>query len=171
MRLDTYYKTSSKTRVNAIKRIASKERANLTGYGVMDNYKVVTDTFHAIAIIENNIPLEFKENFPDLHHAFSFNEENYHTTTIDLNDVMSHYKMYKNDLDNPYKIENVCVNVNYLKNINNEYLKLFNEIAYTYLKLDNIKIESIVRCAINNMDKILNDDNTFNLKSESCWYE
>ena len=52
-----------------------------------------------------------------------------------------------------------------------EYLKLFNEIAYTYLKLDNVKIESIVRCAINNMDKILNDDNKFNLKSESCWYE
>ena len=52
-----------------------------------------------------------------------------------------------------------------------EYLKLFNEIAYTYLKLDNVKIESIVRCAIKNMDKILNDDNTFNLKSESCWYE
>ena len=52
-----------------------------------------------------------------------------------------------------------------------EYLKLFNEIAYTYLKLDNVKIESIVRCAIKNMDKILNDDNSFNLKSESCWYE
>ena len=117
MKLETCYKTTCKTRVNAIKRIASKERANLTGYGVMDNYKVVTDTYHAIAIIDENIPLEFKENFPDLHNSFNFNHEYYNTTTIDFNDVMSHYKMYKNDLDKPYKIENVCVNVKYLKNI------------------------------------------------------
>ena len=119
IKLETCYKTTSKTRVNAIKRIASKcdYRPNLTGYGVMDNYKVVTDTYHAIAIIDDNIPLEFKENFPDLHNSFNFNPEYYHTTTIDFNDVLAHYKMYKNDLDNPYKIENVCVNVNYLKNI------------------------------------------------------
>lgn len=119
IKLETCYKTTCKSRVNAIKKIASKDDylPALTGYGVMDNYKVITDTYHAIAIIEDNIPLEFKENFPDLHHAFNFNPEYYHPTTIDFNDVMSHYKMYKNDLNNPYKIENVCVNVKYLKNI------------------------------------------------------
>ena len=117
IKLETCYKASSKTRVNTIKRIASKERPNLAGYGVMDNYKVVTDTFHAIAIIEDNMPLEFKDNFPDLHYNFNFNTKYYHTTTIDFNDVMSHYKMNKNDKNKPYKIENICVNVKYLKNI------------------------------------------------------
>lgn len=51
-----------------------------------------------------------------------------------------------------------------------EYLKLYNEIQYAYLKLDNVSIGTVVYCAINNIDKILNDDEDFDLREESCWY-
>lgn len=51
-----------------------------------------------------------------------------------------------------------------------DYLKLYNEIDYAYLKLDNVSLGTVVYCAINNIDKILNDDEDFNLREESCWY-
>ena len=51
-----------------------------------------------------------------------------------------------------------------------EYEKLYYEIEYAYLKLDNVSIWAITRCAIDNLDKILNDDEDFNLREESCWY-
>lgn len=50
-----------------------------------------------------------------------------------------------------------------------EYLKLYNEIEHAYLKLENVAIETIVYCAINNKDKILNDDDDFDLIEESCY--
>ena len=60
IREETCYKTTSKTRVNAIKRVASKmqDRPALNGYGVCDDYKVVTDSYHLIAIKEDNMPLK-----------------------------------------------------------------------------------------------------------------
>ena len=60
IREETCYKTSSKTRVNAIKRVASKDnsRPNLTGYGIYEDYKCVTDSYHLIAIKEDNMPLK-----------------------------------------------------------------------------------------------------------------
>lgn len=51
-----------------------------------------------------------------------------------------------------------------------DYLKLYNEIDYAYLKLDNVSLGTVVYCAINNIDKILNDDEDFDLREESCWY-
>ena len=60
IREETCYKTSSKTRVNAIKRIASKwnDRPALTGYGICEDYKVITDSYHAVMLKDNNIPLK-----------------------------------------------------------------------------------------------------------------
>lgn len=59
IRKNNSYKTSSKTRVNAILKVASKEdfRPVLTGYGVYNDYKVVTDSYHLIAIKEEVLPL------------------------------------------------------------------------------------------------------------------
>lgn len=52
-----------------------------------------------------------------------------------------------------------------------EYSKLYYAIENAYLKLDNVSIWSITRCAIDNLDKILNDDEDFSLREEACWYE
>ena len=60
IREETCYKTTPKTRVNAIKRVASKmeDRPALTGYGICGDYKCVTDSYHAIMIKEDHIPLK-----------------------------------------------------------------------------------------------------------------
>lgn len=51
-----------------------------------------------------------------------------------------------------------------------DYCKLYNEIEYAYLKLDGVALENIVSCAIDNIDKILNNDENFSLREEACWY-
>lgn len=121
IRTETCYKTTSKTRVNAIKNIASKNKAYpiLAGYGTMEQYKVVTDSYHAIAIIQEDMPLEYKENFPKMNGIFSnFDKSLYKETTINFNDMMGYYKMHKKDAyNNPYQIEENRYNINYLKNI------------------------------------------------------
>ena len=60
IREETCYKTTSKTRVNAIKRVASKDKARpaLTGYGIYEDYKVITDSYHLVFIKEENMPLK-----------------------------------------------------------------------------------------------------------------
>ena len=119
IRLETCYKTTKKTRVNAIKRVASKleHRPALTGYGIMDDYKVVTDSYHAIAIKEENMPLEYKDNYPNMNSIFKIDEDKYTTTNINYDDMMAFYKMYKFDKEKTYKIDDMNVNINYLKNI------------------------------------------------------
>lgn len=52
-----------------------------------------------------------------------------------------------------------------------DYLSLYTEIEYAYLKLDNVSINSITRCAIDNLDRILNGDETFSLRNSACAYE
>lgn len=52
-----------------------------------------------------------------------------------------------------------------------EYNKLYNEIEYVNRKTELISIDTIVRCAIDNLDKILNEDENFELREEVCWYE
>ena len=51
-----------------------------------------------------------------------------------------------------------------------EYIKLYNEIEYAYLKVENVDIWAVVRCAIDNKDKIINEDEDFSLRDECCWY-
>lgn len=51
-----------------------------------------------------------------------------------------------------------------------EYQTLYYEIENAYFKLDGVSIENITRCALENKDKIMNDDEDFDLREESCWY-
>lgn len=53
---------------------------------------------------------------------------------------------------------------------NDDYCKLYNEIEYAYLKVENVDIGVIVKCALDNFDKIINDDEDFDLREECCWY-
>lgn len=134
IREESCYKATSKTRVNAIKRVASKEdvRPTLTGYGIFNDYKVVTDSYHLIAIKEDNMPLklvttdnELKnkvgyENvivgiYPNIEHILKYDTSN-ELEMIDLNDLESFCKMHKKDKE-VYKIGTQNFNPHYVKNI------------------------------------------------------
>lgn len=52
-----------------------------------------------------------------------------------------------------------------------DYLKVFNAIENAYLNSDILSVWTITRCAVDNIDKIINDDETFNLIDSACWYE
>lgn len=137
IREETCYKTTSKTRVNAIKRIASKieDRPALTGYGIYKDYKCVTDSYHLIAIHENNMPLKLvtidkeladkvgRENcisadYPNMGHIINFDKQYYDEITLDYDDVMQYYKLHKKNAENePYEINGKYYNIIYLKNI------------------------------------------------------
>lgn len=134
IREESCYKTSNKTRVNAIKRIASKNnvRPVLQGYGIYGDYKVVTDSYHLIAIKEENMPLKLvttdlelvkkigKENcisgnYPNMESVLRYNTSN-ELPMIDLNDLESFVKLHKKDKE-VYKIGEQYFNPNYVKNI------------------------------------------------------
>lgn len=134
IREETCYKTSSKTRVNAIKRVASKNnvRPVLTGYGIYEDYKVVTDSYHLIAIKEDNMPLKLvttdselakkvgKENcicgvYPNMESILKYDTSN-ELNMIDLDDLESFCKMHKKD-DEVYQIGDKEYNPHFIKNI------------------------------------------------------
>lgn len=137
IRQETCYKTTSKTRVNAIKRVASKwnDRPALTGYGIYEDYKCVTDSYHLIAIHEENMPLKLvttdkeladkvgHENcingtYPNVKALLDFNKDDYNIVELDYNDIMSYYKLHKKDAENePYEINGNFYNITYLKNV------------------------------------------------------
>lgn len=48
-----------------------------------------------------------------------------------------------------------------------EYIKLYNNVEYAYLKLDDVSLETIVYCGIKNLDKLDNDD--FDFREECCY--
>ena len=137
IREETCYKSTSKTRVNAIKKVASKLdfRPTLTGYGIVDNYKVVTDSYHLIAIKEENMPLKLvtndkelidklgKENcingvYPVKESCIKFNKDDYNKISIDCNDIAQFYKLHKkNAKEELYEINGKFYNIIYLKNV------------------------------------------------------
>ena len=137
IREETCYKTTSKTRVNAIKRVASKieDRPALNGYGIYKDYKCVTDSYHLIAIHEENMPLKLvtidkeladkvgRENcingiYPNMEHVINFDKQYYDEITLDYDDVMQYYKLHKKNAENePYEINGKYYNIIYLKNI------------------------------------------------------
>ena len=137
IREETCYKTTSKTRVNAIKRIASKSevRPVLTGYGIYKDYKCITDSYHLVAIHEENIPLKLvttdkelkdklgKENciyatYPNMEHIINFDKQYYNEITLDYDDIMQYYKLHKKNAENePYEINGQYYNIIYLKNV------------------------------------------------------
>lgn len=134
IREETCYKTSSKTRVNAIKRVASKrnDRPALTGYGIYGDYKVVTDSYHLIAIKEDNMPLKLvttdeelankvgKENcinanYPNMESILRYDTSN-ELDMIDLDDLESFCKIHKKD-DELYQIGECFYNPHFVKNV------------------------------------------------------
>lgn len=142
IRENTCYKTTSKTRINAIKKVASKDKSKpiLSGYGVYNDYKVVTDSYHLIAIKQDSMPLKKvvnnlseekklgKENcifgiYPVLDRVINFNFDKDGSYKIyeglDLNDMEAFYKMNKgkNGKLYPYKIDRLSCDINYLKNV------------------------------------------------------
>ena len=137
IRQETCYKTTSKTRVNAIKKIASKwlHRPALTGYGIIDDYKCVTDSYHAIMIHEENMPLKLvttdreladkvghenciNANYPDLKRAMEFNKDDYNLIELNYDDIAQFYKLHnKNAKDELYEINGKFYNITYLKNV------------------------------------------------------
>lgn len=137
IREETCYKTTSKTRVNAIKRVASKwnDRPALTGYGIYNDYKCVTDSYHLIAIHEENMPLKLvttdreladkvghenciNANYPNVKALLDFNKDDYNIVELDYNDIMSYYKLHKKNAENePYEINGNFYNITYLKNV------------------------------------------------------
>ena len=137
IREETCYKTSSKTRVNAIKRVASKmnERPALTGYGICGDYKVITDSYHAVMLKDDNIPLKLvttdidlankvgtqnciNANYPNFSSFINFNKDYYKTIELDFDDIAQFYKLHnKNAEKEPYEIDNKFYNIKYLKNI------------------------------------------------------
>lgn len=135
IREESCYKTSSKTRVNAIKRVASKDNARpaLTGYGIYEDYKCVTDSYHLIAIKEDNMPLKLvttdnelankvgKENcingnYPNMEHILKFDTSN-ELEMFNLDDLESTCKMGKKDKDVLFTIGIQTFNPQYVKNV------------------------------------------------------
>lgn len=137
IREETCYKTTSKTRVNAIKRVASKMecRPALTGYGICNDYKCVTDSYHAIMIHEDTMPLKLvttdnelankvgKENcingnYPNFESLINFDKSQYDISNLDYDDIEQFYKLHKkNAKDELYEIKGKFYNVIFLKNI------------------------------------------------------
>lgn len=134
IREETCYKTSNKTRVNAIKRVASKynDRPALTGYGIYGDYKVVTDSYHLIAIKEDNMPLKLvttdkelankvgKENciygdYPRMESILRYDTSN-ELDMIDLDDLESFCKIHKKD-EELYQIGECFYNPHFVKNV------------------------------------------------------
>lgn len=135
IREETCYKTSSKTRVSAIKRVASKLeiRPALTGYGIYKDYKVVTDSYHLIAIKEDNMPLKLvttdielankvgKENcinanYPNVEMLLRYDKSN-ELDMIDLDDLVGFIKTHKKDKGSVYQIGECFYNPQFVKNV------------------------------------------------------
>lgn len=135
IREETCYKTTSKTRVNGIKRVASKleKRPVLTGYGIWKDYKVVTDSYHLIAIYEDNMPLKLvttdkelankvgKENcingvYPNMDSIIRYDTSN-ELPMFDLDELEYTYKLGKKDKDVLFKIGEQNFNPQFVKNI------------------------------------------------------
>lgn len=135
IREESCYKTSSKTRVNAIKRVASKDNSRpiLTGYGIWKDYKVVTNSYHLIAIKEDNMPLKLvtsdkelenkigKENcingtYPNIDNIIRYDTSN-ELPMFDLDELESAYRLGKKNKDILFKIGEQNFDPKYVKNV------------------------------------------------------
>lgn len=144
IREETSYKTTSKTRVNAIKRVASKQniRPALTGYAIQNGYRIVTDSYHLIAIKQDDMPLplvatkeqlqelgidleEYRQKYgresvlnyiyPNVAHLIEF-DRGQELPMIDMNDLTSFIKLHKKD-EELYEINGCHFNPQFLKNV------------------------------------------------------
>lgn len=153
IREETCYKTSSRTRVNAIKRVASKMnyRPVLTGYGICEDFKCITDSYHAVMIKDENIPLKLattdinlankvgtqnciNANYPDFKGIINFDRNYYKTITLDFDDIARFYKLHNKNAENEsYKIGEHYFSIKYLKNV----IDVLGTDLTVYLSIDN----------------------------------
>ena len=146
IRKETCYKTTSKTRIDAIKRVASKmqDRPALTGYGMFGEYKGVTDSYHAILIKQDEMPLplvatksdleslgiDYKEymekygstslingTYPNLKNVMTFDFDKSNELTLDVNDLLSFIKLNKKDDKALYKLGECYYQAKFIKNV------------------------------------------------------
>ena len=146
IRKETCYKTTSKTRIDAIKRVASKmqDRPSLTGYGMFGEYKGVTDSYHAILIKQDEMPLplvatksdleslgiDYKEymekhgstslingTYPNLMNVMTFDFDKSNELTLDVNDLLSFIKLNKKDDKALYKLGECYYQAKFIKNV------------------------------------------------------
>lgn len=144
VRTENSYKTTSKTRVNAIKRVASKDniRPVLTGYGIKGEYKFVTDSYHLIAIKQDIMPLplvatksdleelgidknEYMQKngresliygvYPNVEWVLNFNRDQ-ELPMVDMDDLTSFIKLHKKD-EELYEINGCHFNPKFIKNV------------------------------------------------------
>ncbi|MBE6139313.1 MAG: hypothetical protein E7174_02250 [Firmicutes bacterium] len=144
IREESCYKTSNKSRIAGIKRVAFKDnhRPALTGYGILNEYKIVTDSYHLIAIKQEDMPLklvatpeqleknginleEYRNkyginsvlnfSYPDVSYIINFDRSN--EIEIDINDIYQCYKLNYKRNDCLYKLGSQNYNIKYLKNL------------------------------------------------------
>ena len=146
IRKNVCYKTTNKTRINAIKKVASKmqDRPALTGYGIFGEYKGVTDSYHAILIKQDEMPLplvatksdlerlgiDYKEymdkygstsiinaTYPNLTSCITNNYSKDNELKLDVNDLMGFIKTNKKDKNALYKLGDNFYNPTFIKNV------------------------------------------------------
>lgn len=147
IRDETSYKTTSKTKVNAIKRIAKKDniRPILNGYHIADDgmYEF-TDSYRAYRIKPIDMPLQSDEDiikeldlkikYPEIKHffkdMFDYDEE----VKIDLDDITAVYKM-RNKRQDQKKTLYTLKSKSYEVNVDISFLKDTIDIMGTDTKL------------------------------------
>ena len=146
IRKNSSYKTTSKTRVNAIKKVASKDdfRPALTGYGVFGEYKGVTDSYHAILIKQDEMPLplvacdsdleklginkeEYQDKYgkssiitavyPNLMKCLTFDYSKENQLELDVNDLNAFIKLNMKEKNPLYQLGECKYNARYIKNV------------------------------------------------------
>ena len=146
IRKNAAYKTTNKTRVNAIKKVASKleDRLALTGYGICGDYKCVTDSYHAIMIKQDEMPLplvatkedciklnidinEYKDKygetsiinatFPNMLKCITLDYDKSNQLTLDINDLIGFINTNKKDKHALYKLGTCNYNPWFIKNV------------------------------------------------------
>lgn len=149
IRKNAAYKTTNKTRVNAIKKVASKmeHRPALMGYGICGDYKCVTDSYHAIMIKQDEMPLplvatkedcerlgiDYKEyqdkygktsiinnTYPNLMNCITLDYDKSNELTLDVNDLIAFIKTNKKKIaknDAFYQIGECYYDPTYVKNV------------------------------------------------------
>lgn len=146
IRKNASYKENGKTRNNAIIKVASKSdiRPVLQGYGILGEYKGVTDSYHAILIKQETMPLklvatssdfekydfteeEYKEKYgedsiitatyPDLTKYISINYDKSNELKLDLTDLLAFIKMNKKEKSPLYRLGECLYNAKFIKNI------------------------------------------------------
>lgn len=143
VRDETAYKTTSKTRVSAIKKIASHNnvRPALTGYGIQNGYQVVTDSYHLIAIHQDDMPLqlvatadELKElninldewrekhgdvinaHYPDVKSILNYSDfEELAVDKLNMNDITQFIKLH--DKTDVYEFNGAYYQPQFIKNV------------------------------------------------------